>query len=66
MNQKTGLLVALCLVNCVSSSFAEEPAQHHQNGSDMQMIGALGRYSMLREASGTSWQPGRASYHGGD
>lgn len=34
------------------------------SGENMQMTGALGPYSMNREASGTSWQPD-ASQHGG-
>lgn len=39
------------------------PGMDHR-GMDHQMTGALGRYAMSREASGTAWQPD-ASVHGG-
>jgi hypothetical protein len=37
---------------------------HAMPGMDHEMTGALGRYAMSREASGTAWQPD-ASSHGG-
>lgn len=44
---------------------AEPPAAHAaMDHAAMPMTGALGPYSMTREASGTSWQPD-ASAHGG-
>ncbi len=43
---------------------APEPAMEEHAAHEMEMAGALGRYPMAREASGTAWQPD-SSKHGG-
>ena len=53
MKKIAPVLVALWVIRCTSAAFAQEEHHHGQ----MAMSGMLGRYSMEREASGTSWQP---------
>ena len=43
---------------------APEPSMGDHAGHEMAMTGALGSYTMAREASGTAWQPD-SSEHGG-
>ena len=40
---------------------AMAPAEHADHGT---MIGALGPYPMMREASGTAWQPDASEHLG--
>lgn len=58
-------IVALLVLSSPVSSFAQhEGHEMAGNSMDMPMTGALGRYSMSREASGTSWQPDATPHSG--
>lgn len=46
----------LAFLLLISSAFAEE-SHDLMSHEEMNMFGVLGQYSMMREASGTSWQP---------
>ena len=54
MKKIAPVLIALWVICRASTAFAQEEHPHH---GQMAMSGMLGRYSMTREASGTSWQP---------
>lgn len=63
---KKTVVAALSLALAAPAFGLDVPADHHAHAADqgMAMHGALGRYAMTREASGTSWQPDAAAMDG--
>ena len=59
-----GALFAFALPAVAADAPPSMPADHDMSHMSMDMSGALGSYSMTREASGTSWQPDSAAHAG--